>query len=70
MSLGSTGHKTFAPLELVFSDVWGHAPMLSSVDFCYFVVFVDAHKKFIWFYPLIVKFDVFNAFHQFQVFIE
>jgi histone deacetylase 1/2 len=30
LSLGLTGHKTYAPLELVFSDVWGHSLMLST----------------------------------------
>jgi hypothetical protein len=31
---------------------------------------MDAHTKFIWFYPITVKSYVFNVFHQFQVFIE
>jgi hypothetical protein len=31
---------------------------------------VDAHKKFIWFYPIAVKSDVFNVFQQFQVLVE
>jgi hypothetical protein len=44
--------------------------MLSSNGFCYFVIFVDAHMKFIWFYPLVAKFDVLNIFHQFQVLVE
>jgi hypothetical protein len=65
LSLGPMSHKTSAPLELFFSDVWGLAPVLSSNGFCYFVIFVDAHTKFIWFYPLGVKSDVFNVFHQF-----
>jgi len=58
------------PFELVFSDVGGPAPMLSLNGFCYFVIFMDAHTKFIWFYPLVLKSDVFNVFHQFQVFVE
>jgi histone deacetylase 1/2 len=33
LPLGPTGHKMCAPLELVFSDVWGPAPMLSSDGF-------------------------------------
>jgi hypothetical protein len=70
LSLGPTSHQTFAPLELVFSDVWGPTLMLSSDGFCYFVIFMDAHMKFIWFYPFVLKSDVFNAFHQFQVFVE
>ena len=31
---------------------------------------MDAYTKFIWFYPTVIKFDVFNVFHQFQVFVE
>jgi hypothetical protein len=70
MSSGLTGHLTSAPLELVFSDVWGPTHMLSSDGFCYFVFFMDAHTIFIWFYPLVLKSNVFNVFHQFQVFVE
>jgi hypothetical protein len=44
--------------------------MLSSEEFWYFIIFVDAHIKFIWFYPIAVKSDVFNVFHQFQFFVE
>jgi histone deacetylase 1/2 len=70
LSLGPTGHKTSTPLELIFSDVWGPAPMLSFDGFRYFVIFVDAHTKFIWFYPIAVKSDVLNVFQQFQVLVE
>jgi hypothetical protein len=31
---------------------------------------VDAHTKFIWFYPIAIKSDVFNVFQQFQVLVE
>jgi hypothetical protein len=31
---------------------------------------VDAHTKFIWFYPFVAKSDVFTIFHQFQAFVE
>jgi histone deacetylase 1/2 len=44
--------------------------MLSSDGFRYFVIFVDAHTKFIWFYPLVAKSDVFAIFHQFQALVE
>jgi hypothetical protein len=33
LSLGPIGHKTSASLKLIFSDVWGLAPMLSSEEF-------------------------------------
>jgi histone deacetylase 1/2 len=70
LSLGSTGHKTSTPFELIFNDVWGSTLILSSNGFWYFVIFVDAHTKFIWFYPFGAKSDVYNVFHQFQVLVE
>jgi hypothetical protein len=33
LSLEPMSHKTSAPLELIFSDVKGPSPMLSSDDF-------------------------------------
>jgi histone deacetylase 1/2 len=65
LSLGLTSHKTSALLELIFSDVWGPAPLFSSDDYRYFVIFVDMHKKYIWYYPLVAKSDVYFVFHQF-----
>jgi len=53
LSLGPTGHKTFAPLELIFSDVWGLAPLFSLDGYRYFVIFVDAYTKYVWYYPLV-----------------
>jgi histone deacetylase 1/2 len=70
LSLRPTGHKTSAPLELIFSDVWGPAPMFSSDGFRYFVIFIDAHTKHIWYYPLVVKSDVFSTFQRFQTLVE
>jgi histone deacetylase 1/2 len=65
-----TGHKTSAPLELIFSDVWGPAPMFSSDGFRYVVIFVDAHTKHIWYYLLVAKSNVFSTFQRFQTLVE
>jgi histone deacetylase 1/2 len=70
LSLGPTGHKTSAPLELIFSDVWGPAPLFSSDGYRYFVIFVDAYTKYVWYYPLVAKSDVYSVFHQFQTLVE
>jgi len=70
LSLGLTGHKTSAPLELIFSDVWGPAPLFSSDGYRYFVIFVDAYTKYVWYYPLVAKSDVYSVFHQFQTLVE
>jgi len=34
--LGPLGYKTSPPLDLIFSDVRGPAPIFSSDSFCYF----------------------------------
>ena len=60
LALRPTGHKTSAPLDLIFSYVWGPAPMFSSNGFRYFVIFVDVHTKHIWYYPLVAKSVVFH----------
>jgi histone deacetylase 1/2 len=70
LSLRPTGHKTSALLELIFSDVWGPAPMFSSDGFHYFVIFIDAHTKHIWYYSLVAKSDVFSTFQRFQTLVE
>jgi histone deacetylase 1/2 len=70
LSLGLTSHKTYALLELIFSDVWGLTSPFSSYGFHYFVIFVDAYTKYIWYYPFVAKFDVYSVFHQFQILVE
>jgi len=70
LSLRPTSHKTTAPLDLIFSDVWGLAPMFSSDGFCYFIIFIDAYTKHIWYYLLVVKSDVFSTFHYFQTLVK
>jgi histone deacetylase 1/2 len=70
LSLGPTGHKTSAPLELIFSDAWGPAPLFSSDGYRYFIIFVDAYTKYVWYYPLVAKSDVYSVFHQFQTLVE
>jgi hypothetical protein len=58
-----------APLELVFSDVWG--PTSSSVGRNnYYVNFIDNYSKFTWIFLLKHKSEVFAKFHIFQQHIE
>ena len=40
------------PLKLVHSDVWGPAPITSTNDFRYYLVFIDEFSKFTWVYLL------------------
>jgi hypothetical protein len=70
LSLGPTGHKTSAPLELIFSDVCVPAPLFSSDGYRYFVIFVDVYTKYLLYYPLVAKSDVYSVFHQFQTLVK
>jgi hypothetical protein len=53
-----------APLELVFSDVWGPAPFFVG-RFKYDVSFIDDFSKFTWLYLLKHKLNVFQKFREF-----
>jgi histone deacetylase 1/2 len=45
-------------------------PFFSSNGYRYFVIFVNAHTKYIWYYPFVAKSDVYSIFHQFQTLVE
>jgi hypothetical protein len=58
-----------APLELVFSDVWGPAPTsIGKNNFS--ISFIDDYNKFTWIYLLRHKSEVFQRFHDFQSLVE
>lgn len=57
------------PLELIFSDVWGDAP-LSVGRYKYYVSFIDDYSKFSWIYLIKKKSDVFEVFQNFQAHVE
>jgi len=58
------------PLELIYTDVWGPAPMFSSHENKYFVSFLDAHSKYTRLFPMSHKSDVRKIFLQFQNNVE
>jgi histone deacetylase 1/2 len=62
-------HVPTAPLELIYSDVWGPA-RISVSGHKYYVSFVDAYSRFTWLYLIKRKSDVFNVFIQFQNHVE
>jgi hypothetical protein len=66
-SLSST-HST-APLELIYSDVWG--PIVDSFGHKkYYVSFIDDFSRFTWIYLLHHKSEVFKFFQEFQCLVE
>jgi histone deacetylase 1/2 len=64
----STSRST-VPLEQIFSDVWGPAP-LSAGKHAYYVSFIDNFSKFTWIYLLKSHSDVYQAFLNFQQYVE
>lgn len=70
LHLPLTNNRVTSVLELLYSDVWGPSPYLSMEGHKYFVLFIDAYSKFIWFYPMQNKSDVFPIFKKFQLFVE
>ena len=67
---GESTLKSSSPLELVYSDVWGPAPVTSLDGYKYYVIFVDHFTKYIWLFPLQFKYDVFGTFVQFKNNVE
>ena len=51
--------NTEYPFQLVFSDLWGPAPMTSVLDHRFYVIFVDDFTRFTWLFLLERKSDVF-----------
>ena len=58
-----------APLELIFSDVWGHARD-SFGRKKFYVSFIDVFSKFTWIYLLKHKHEVLSVFQEFQKLVE
>jgi hypothetical protein len=62
--------QSHGPLDLIFSDVWGPSPAISTSGSRYYLIFVDDYSKFVWFFPLKLKSDVEPIFYQFQALVE
>jgi histone deacetylase 1/2 len=62
-------HVYTAPLELIYTDVWG--PAIPSVGgYKYYVSFIDDFTKHTWIYFLYAKSDVGSTFYRFQKHVE
>ena len=62
--------QALKPLKLVHSDVWGPAPVISTNDFQYYILFVDEYSKFTWLYLLKHKSNVLDIFKFFKAIVE
>uniref|UniRef100_A0A2N9HBT2 Integrase catalytic domain-containing protein n=1 Tax=Fagus sylvatica TaxID=28930 RepID=A0A2N9HBT2_FAGSY len=58
--------KSLHPFHLLYADLWGLAPTMSTNGFRYYLVLVDDFTKFCWVYLLKNKSDTFTVFQQFK----
>jgi histone deacetylase 1/2 len=66
---GRSNNISNSPLELIYSDVWGPAP-ISVGRHAYYVSFIDDFSKYTWIYLIKHKSDVFRVFKNFQNLVE
>ena len=59
-----------SPFELIRTDFWGHALVIASNAFRFYLVFVDEFTKFTWVYLLKHKSDTFQVFTQFRAMLK
>ncbi|KAL6344223.1 hypothetical protein AAG906_035448 [Vitis piasezkii] len=58
------------PIELIHTDLWGLSPVRSISGAHYFLLFIDDHTRFTWFYLLKTKDEAYPTFLKFQALIE
>ncbi|PKU79458.1 Retrovirus-related Pol polyprotein from transposon TNT 1-94 [Dendrobium catenatum] len=56
---------TSKPFDLIHTDVWGPAPLISLDGFRYYIIFIDDHTRFSWIYFLSTKQEVLSVFKNF-----
>jgi len=66
----SSPFVSLKPLDLILTDVWGLASMLSTFGAKYYVSFFDDYSKFLWLFPIKLKYHVEQVFLNFQVYVE
>ena len=67
---GVSDFKAKTPLELVYSDVWGPALMVSCEGYRYYIHFLDDYSRFTWIYPLQAKSEAKISFVHFLSMVE
>lgn len=58
------------PFELIFTNLWGPAPMVSHIGYYYYMAFVDSYTRFTWLYLIKQKSDALSTFQNFHKLID
>ena len=59
-----------APLDLIYSDLWGPSSVCSRTGHKYYISFLDAYSRYKWLFPITLKNDALPIFIQFQKYVE
>jgi hypothetical protein len=70
LHFGSTSSVSNSPLNLLFLDVWGPAPLLSINNKRYYLSIVDDFSRYSWLFPMTLKSDALSIFLKFQTLVE
>jgi hypothetical protein len=70
LHFGSSPTVSRFPLNLLFLDVWGCAPLLSINNKQYYLCIVDDFSRYSWLFPLTSKSDVLSVFIKFKALVE
>ena len=65
-----TSLQSHAPLDLIYTDVWGPSNTVGLDSSCYYLILVDHFTKYIWFYPMATESGVSSIFPQFKNLVE
>lgn len=70
LPFGDSTLSSNGPLDLLYTDVWGPSAISSVDGSYYYVIFVDHYTKYIWFYHMRLKSDVFAIFRRYKLLVE
>ncbi|KAH9659677.1 hypothetical protein KPL70_023950 [Citrus sinensis] len=62
----ATDIKSKYPLELIHTDLWGPASVLSMEGYRYYISFVDDYTRYCWIFPLVLKSNALGTFKNFK----
>lgn len=70
LPLYTSAFTSSSPLDLIYSDVWGHCTESSIYGNRYYVSFLDDFTKYLWLFPIKLKSDVATIFPDFLTQVE
>jgi len=58
------------PFDIIHSNLWGIAPIISHAHYKYFITFIENYSRFTWVYFLRSRAEAFSAFKFFHAYVQ